>query len=168
VVTTVEERIQLDANVDDLDPRLWPHVIDALLAAGAFDAWITPIIMKKGRPAFTVSALASDETAHAIRSTMFRETSTIGLRERRVTRHVLDRNESAVEVAGESIGVKAAIDGHGEVVNRSVEWEHVAAAAASLGMSAKDVLAAATAAAFEQRAGQNRRVIDGTESGDDP
>jgi uncharacterized protein (DUF111 family) len=141
VMTTLYE-----TNIDDMDPRLWPHVIGQLLKAGALDAWLTPIIMKKGRPAFTLSALCDDADAAAVRATIFGETTTIGIREVPITRHVLDRSESTVEVAGQKIGVKTAhLDG--KAVNRSVEWDDVVTAAHKLGLSAKDVLAAASAAA---------------------
>ena len=121
-----------ETNIDDMDPRLWPHVIDQLLVAGALDAWLTPIIMKKGRPAFTLSALCDDAEAEAVRVTMFRETTTIGIREMPIARHVLDRSEATVEAGGQQIGVKTAyLDG--EVVNRSVEWDDVVAAAQTLG-----------------------------------
>lgn len=143
-----ERCVQFDANVDDLDPRLWPHVIERLLDAGADDAWVTPIVMKKGRPAFTVSAMCSEENAEAMRSVIFRETSTIGVRESVRTKHVLDRADGAVEIGGEHVGTKTArLDG--EVVNRSVEWDDVVAVAHRLGLSAKQVLALATAAAID-------------------
>lgn len=147
--TTVETAMQYEANVDDLDPRLWPRVIDSLLTAGAHDAWITPIVMKKGRPAFTLSALCSASEADAIRRVFFTETSTIGLRESTIRKFVLPRDQRDVDVDGATIGVKTAyLDG--AAVNRSVEWDDVAAAATALGLSAKDVLAAATAAAHER------------------
>src|SRR3712207_4575693 len=78
--------VVLEANVDDLDPRLWPAVLDGLFAAGASDAWLTPILMKKGRAAHTLSALCRPEVVADVQAAVFVTTSTIGLRseERRV------------------------------------------------------------------------------------
>ena len=73
----------MSANVDDLDPRLWPAVLGRLLDAGADDAWLIPIVMKKGRPAHTLCVLTDDEHADAVRRIVFTESSTIGLREHR-------------------------------------------------------------------------------------
>ena len=137
-------RLQYEANVDDLDPRVWPRVIDRLLDAGADDAWVTPIVMKKGRPAFTLGALCAPDVAEAVRRVIFTETSTIGLREATVQKYALDRSTTTVEVGGHEVDVKLArLDD--DVVNRSVEWDHVIAAADALGLSAKDVLASAIA-----------------------
>jgi len=138
--------LQIDTNVDDMDPRLWPEVLDRLLSAGALDAWITPIIMKKGRPAHMLSALCEPDDAAAVRLTIFQETTTIGLREHRVDRHVLDRTITTVNVDGHPIAVKvASLDG--TIMNRSVEWDDVVAAGHALGRPAKQVLADATALA---------------------
>ena len=135
----------LEANVDDLDPRLWPDVLERLLAAGASDAWLTPILMKKGRPAHTVHVLCGADRAAAVRAEVFTRTSTIGLREIRVGKTALDRELGAVEVAGHRIATKTArLDGR--VVNVSVEFEDVRRAADALGLPIKDVLRAATAA----------------------
>jgi hypothetical protein len=142
------DALVLEANVDDLDPRLWPGVLTALLAAGASDAWLTPIMMKKGRPAHTLSVLASPETADAVRRVVFTETSTIGLRETAVVKRALEREMRTVTVDGVDVRVKVAVL-HGEVVNVVPEYEDVAAAAAELRRPVKAVLAAAVAAAHE-------------------
>lgn len=131
--------VLLETNVDDLDPRLWPEVIRQLMAAGASDAWLTPILMKKGRPAHTLSVLCSPDRAETLRVVVFRETSSIGLRESTVTRRALEREESTVVVGGHPIRVKTALL-DGAIVNRNPEWEDVLAAAQALGRPAKDVL----------------------------
>ncbi len=140
----------LESNVDDLDPRLWPDVLTRLLAAGASDAWLVPVLMKKGRPAHTLCILVPDEpaTATAVRGVVFRETSAIGLREAVVAKHALDRAEHAVSVGpppGQRVRVKVAVL-DGVPVNAQPEWDDVAAAASALGRPAKAVLAEAVAA----------------------
>ena len=136
----------VEANVDDLDPRLWPSVLDALFAAGAADAWLAPILMKKGRPAHTVSALTSAEHVEAVRRALFVESSTIGTRTTRVDKTALDREWVDVDVDSQRIRVKVARH-HGAVVSVNPEWDDVRVAANALDRPAKDVLAEATAAA---------------------
>ena len=135
-----------ETNVDDLDPRLWPVVLQRLLAAGASDAWLVPIVMKKGRPAHTLSVLARPERATVVRETIFAETSAIGLREIIVGKHALDREFSSVQVEGQSISIKVARSG-GAVVNVQPEYDDVVAAALELQRPVKAVLAAAVAEA---------------------
>lgn len=142
------EALLLEANVDDLDPRLWPPVLARLLAAGASDAWLTPIVMKKGRPAHTLSVLVSYDQADAVRRAVFTETSTIGLREAAVGKRALDRGSATVLVDGVEVRVKTALL-DGLLVNVQPEYEDVAAAAARLGWPVKAVLAAAVAGAYE-------------------
>ncbi len=135
----------IETNVDDLDPRLWPNVIAALLDAGASDAWLTPIVMKKGRPAHTLSALVGGDRADAVRSAIFRQTSTIGVREIAIGKTALHREMRTVEVGGQVVHVKLALH-HGQVVNAQPEYEDVAHVAALTGRPIKDVLAEAVSA----------------------
>ena len=92
--------VVLETNVDDLDPRLWPGVLRELMAAGASDAWLTPILMKKGRPAHTLSVLVGADGVDAVRDVVYRQTSTLGLRVLHVGKHSLDRRMATVQVGG--------------------------------------------------------------------
>ena len=143
---TPSSPVVLESNIDDLDPRLWPAVLDALFEAGASDAWLTPIVMKKGRPAHTLSALCAPDAVSAVQAAVFRTTSTIGLRIVPVAKTALERISSSVEVLGGRVGVKVAVH-DGRVVNVSVEYEDVAALARATGLPVKEALRAATAAA---------------------
>ncbi|MCW2817959.1 MAG: hypothetical protein JWR42_746 [Marmoricola sp.] len=138
----------METNVDDLDPRLWPPAIAALLAAGASDVWLTPILMKKGRPAHTLSVLVTAARADVVRREVYRQTSTIGLREQLVGKHELAREMDSVEVRGRQVAVKLArLEPGGEVLNAQPEFEDVAAAARSLDVPVKSLMAEAVAAA---------------------
>jgi pyridinium-3,5-bisthiocarboxylic acid mononucleotide nickel chelatase len=139
------QQVLLETNVDDLDPRVWPAVITQLLAVGAVDAWLTPILMKKGRPAHTLSALVPAELAADVRTAIFRETSSIGLRETVVAKHALYRQVVSVTVGGLSVDVKLARVG-GEFVNAQPEYDDVVRVAAALDRPVVAVLAEAQAA----------------------
>jgi uncharacterized protein (TIGR00299 family) protein len=138
--------VVLETNIDDLDPRLWPGVLDTLFAAGASDAWLTPILMKKGRPAHTLSVLCRADAEPQVRAAVFASTSTIGLRVMPVGKVALERAQASVDVLGGRVGVKVA-ESRGRVVNVSVEYEDVATLARELDLPVKEVLRAATAAA---------------------
>ncbi len=142
----IDAPLLIETNVDDLDPRLWPNVIASLLATGASDAWLSPIVMKKGRPAYTLHALVTSNLAAAVRSEIFRQTSTIGVREIPIGKHALDREMHAVTVDGHAVHVKLALQ-DGVVVNAQPEYEDLAAVAAVTGRPIKDVLAEAVALA---------------------
>jgi uncharacterized protein (TIGR00299 family) protein len=148
----------LETNVDDLDPRLWPGVLAELLAAGASDAWLTPILMKKGRPAHTLSVLCRPAVQAAVQAVLVASTSTIGLRVQPVQKVALDRVQGSVAVLGGTVGVKVASSG-GQVVNVSVEFEDVAALARELRLPVKEVLRAATAAAHREHPGASATLL---------
>ncbi|RKS67894.1 hypothetical protein CLV35_3798 [Motilibacter peucedani] len=137
--------VVLEATVDDLDPRLWPEVLARLLDAGAADAWLVPVLMKKGRPGHVLSVLARPARLPALREVVFRETTTLGLREHAVDKHELARDFVVVHVDGVRVAVKRGWLA-GEVVTATPEHADVLAASAALDRPVKDVLAAAQAA----------------------
>ncbi len=136
----------LETNVDDLDPRVWPTVLAALLAAGAADAWLVPILMKKGRPAHTLCVLARDAERAALREAVFTLTSTLGVREAPVDRVGLQRDWQAVALAGGDVRVKLGLRA-GRIVQATAEFDDAAALAHARGLPVRQVLDEATAAA---------------------
>ena len=137
---------RVEANIDDMSPELAAHAIDAVLAAGAVDAWWTPVTMKKGRPALWFGALAPEVARAAVVAAILRETTTIGVRFDRVERTALARAQVVVATEYGPIAIKVARDDHGAIVNAAPEHDDCAAAAARTGAPLKDVYAAAIAA----------------------
>jgi pyridinium-3,5-bisthiocarboxylic acid mononucleotide nickel chelatase len=142
----ITQEIILETNVDDLDPRVWPNVLAKLIGAGAADAWLTAITMKKGRPAHTLSVLVPAQCADNVRRIVFTETSAIGLRESTVIKWALDRHWVTVQVGSEPVRVKVAVMG-GTVVNIQPEYEDIVGVADRSGQPIKTILAEAIAAA---------------------
>jgi uncharacterized protein (TIGR00299 family) protein len=141
--------ILIETNLDDMAPELLPHVIDSLLEAGAHDAWITPILMKKGRPGFTLSALCAPITQWHMMEIMFRETTTLGMRVTPVQRTVAERHRTEVEVAGQRVRVKIG-SRHGEVISTAPEYEDVLAASQATGIPLKEIYSRALHKAMEE------------------
>jgi uncharacterized protein (TIGR00299 family) protein len=132
--------ILLEANVDDATGEVLAHTITALLAAGAHDAWVTPIVMKKGRPAHTVSALADPALAGQVAATLTGETGSLGVRGSSLERWPAARSGDAVEVAGYPVRVKVS---PGRV---KVEHDDAARVARLAGLPLREVLSRAEAA----------------------
>ena len=139
----------LEANVDDLVPELAPDAIDALLSAGALDAWTAPILMKHGRPAVAISALCDRAALDDVRRTFFEATTTLGVRVHEVARPELDRRIMEIDLAegGPRIRVKIGVL-DGRPVSAKPEHADVVEAARKLGRAVRSVHAQASALAY--------------------
>lgn len=135
----------LEANLDDLSPQLAAVALEKALAAGAHDAWIAPVTMKKGRPGVVFGALCSDEARPKVEAAIFRETSTLGVRATRVERAILDRELVEIPTEYGPIRVKVGRRG-GQVLNAAPEFEDCRQAAERKNVAVKEVVAAAIAA----------------------
>jgi pyridinium-3,5-bisthiocarboxylic acid mononucleotide nickel chelatase len=150
----------LETNVDDMDPRVWPTVLASLLNAGAADAWLVPIVMKKGRPAHTLAVLTPVNRRDVLRRLIFELTSTIGVREVAVTRIALDRFWVPLPVAGGQVRLKVAHHG-GEVLHATPEFDDAVEVAAERSVPVRRVLEEAVAAAEREGFVPGRRVQAG-------
>lgn len=136
--------VLLEVNVDDATGEQLAHAVAEVLAAGAHDAWITPIVMKKGRPAHTVSALADPALAEQVASALVVETGSFGVRGATIERWPRARTERHVEVDGLPVRVKV---GAGR---RKVEHDDAVRAARRLGLPLREVVARAELAARDE------------------
>jgi len=129
--------VLLEANVDDATGETLAHAVAELLSAGAHDAWLTPILMKKGRPAYTVSALADEALAGQIARVLAHETGSLGVRGQTLTRWPQARSAGHVEVEGRAVRVKVSA---GRV---KVEHDDAARVARQAGLPLREVVSLA-------------------------
>lgn len=137
----------LQTTIDDLNPEILAYAAEKLLAAGALDAWITPVIMKKGRPGSLLTVLCPPEKENELRQIIFAETTTLGVRARREKRHCLPRQQISVETGYGEVRVKIAAAGDGPGRQISPEYEDCRRLAREKGVPLKNVYLAAVEAA---------------------
>ncbi len=143
------EHVVIETNLDDATGELMAHAIDQLLCAGALDAWATPITMKKGRPAVTLSAMAPAARADAIAATLLGETTSLGVRRYDVAR--TERPRRIVELVTKfgPIAIKVSEGPFGPAQVKP-EFDACAKAAAAHGVPVREVIAAALNAFMNQ------------------
>jgi uncharacterized protein (TIGR00299 family) protein len=98
----------IECNIDDMNPEFYDYIIDSLFSAGAKDVYITPIIMKKSRPAVKLSILCTPDAENGINEVLFRETSTIGIRKYSIDKTMLERKIEQITTRFGDVRVKSA------------------------------------------------------------
>lgn len=134
------DTIKIEANLDDTTGELLGFVMDKLFEAGALDAYYVPIYMKKNRPAVLLSVLCRPDRFPAIRSLIFRETTTLGLRYLPITVHRLERRFRTVTTRWGEIHVKSGFY-ENNLVQEAPEYEDCRRVAEANGVSLKEVYA---------------------------
>lgn len=114
--------VEINAEIDDMNPQLFGPASERLFEAGALDVFLTPVFMKKGRPGTLLTVLATAAHRESMLDLIFRETTTIGVRIQTVERETLERRWDDVEIAGGRVRIKVA-SRRGEVVNAVPEFE---------------------------------------------
>ena len=136
-----EQVAVIETNLDDLSPQVIAYTIERLLRAGAREAFVTPVVMKKGRPGHLLTAVVPDGSEAALGALVMRETGTLGYRVRRTARVVLKRGETEVPLPGGSVRVKTARLG-GEQIRFAPEYEDCRRIAEKTGQPLREVIEA--------------------------
>ncbi|AKU93049.1 nickel pincer cofactor biosynthesis protein LarC [Vulgatibacter incomptus] len=117
-----DDLLVMECNLDDASPQVLARALEAGLEAGALDAWIAPVTMKKGRPAHLLGLLVPSARRARVTEVLFRETPTLGVRHHAVAREILDRRFEPVETRFGVVQVKVGFTGE-TVFNGAPEWD---------------------------------------------
>lgn len=135
---STERIMQLDANLDDLNPQAYEHVMEQLFAVGAVDVTLTPVIMKKSRPGILLSCLTAHHQTGAVLDVLFRETTTLGVRLHELARQVLPRRFVPAKLHGGIVRMKVAQIGT-DFEKAAPEYADCLAIAKKTGRPLKDI-----------------------------
>jgi uncharacterized protein (TIGR00299 family) protein len=149
--------VEVETNLDDLNPQAYETVIERLFAAGAVDVTLTPVIMKHGRPGIMLSALASPPKAQDVADVILRETSTLGVRMRELSRRILPRRTEEVHLPYGDVRVKVADLGQ-ERSKAAPEYADCKRIAEQTGWPVREIMEEATLAYRVQAQGRSKMV----------
>ena len=128
----------IESNIDDMNPQVFPYLMERLLESGALDVYVTPVIMKKGRPGMVLSALAPRGAIDELTKVIYRETTTIGVRYSEMTRRKLRREEIMVPTEWGTVRMKKIVTPDGLRV--APEYEEARRIARERGLPLHDVM----------------------------
>ena len=134
-----EEIFQLECNIDDMNPQLYPYIIERLLEGGALDAYIIPVVMKKGRSGVLLIVISTLERVDWVKECIYRETTTLGIRYMPVVREKLDRSSETITLFNQKIGVKVGYH-QNRVINVHPEFEDCKKAAQRSGHPLEEIM----------------------------
>ncbi|KAA0015212.1 MAG: nickel pincer cofactor biosynthesis protein LarC [Thermoplasmata archaeon] len=127
----------IETNIDDMNPEIYPYIIDKLLKAGALDAFIMPVIMKKGRVGILLKLLAPHNKMEEVKKILFEETTTFGLRYYKAKRDKLERKIVPIKTKYGEVKVK--IGYYGNKVSIAPEYEDCRKVAMEKGVPLKEI-----------------------------
>ena len=134
----------IECNIDDMNPELSEYLSDKLFSAGADDVWFTPVVMKKGRPAFTLSVICEEGARDSVSEVIFLESTTIGLRVTQFMKETLQREFEEVDTRFGKVMVKKSYYNN-RLVSAKPEADRCAAIARETGVPMKHVIQEITA-----------------------
>jgi uncharacterized protein (TIGR00299 family) protein len=138
IQASLQDACVLECNIDDMNPEWYDHLLGKLFEQGASDVFLTPIIMKKSRPANMLSVLCDNNKVSLMKSIIFNNSTTIGLREYAVTKTVLEREEKEIETELGKVRVKCSYF-NGKEIRFKPEFDDLNKLATQNGLSMNEV-----------------------------
>ena len=133
----------LETNLDDISPEITGHTLNLLLDAGALDAFVQPIQMKKFRPGFILTVLCENEKVDDLETIIFRETSTFGIRKTSASRSKLKRTHETVTTPAGKVRMKIGVNESGRIMTASPEFSDCEKLAVESGLPLKEIMSMA-------------------------
>jgi uncharacterized protein (TIGR00299 family) protein len=150
--------LQVETNLDDMNPQTYEYVMEQLFAHGALDATLAPVIMKRGRPGIVVTCLVVPTNVDPVLDVLFKETTALGVRIQQINRQILPRRFASVKVRGGSVRIKIA-EADDTMAKAAPEYLDCQRIAEQTGRAVKDVLEEAMVAFARSRAVRSKDLL---------